>query len=148
MSRTIKFKKEDSSEMKLRRSMKKAAHKAARRVKYVEYFNAESMQAANLYEEAARRKQQAELLMQEAQRLINEANLLRKKADACAQEVTIEVEVSRLNKCKWNFEGQTWECTKEGSLPKWEIHDKLEMHLGLMEKDEFYLKYYRKDYRK
>jgi hypothetical protein len=130
MSKTIRFMKEDSSMKKVNKAFKRAAHKTARRVKFVE-VESNSTKAANLYAEALQRKEEAERLFQEAKRLLRESESLRRKADIEPKEIQI-VCASAHVKDKEDFEGMPLSYTCHvGEIPKWETSDyKLMERLG------------------
>jgi hypothetical protein len=129
MSRTIRFKEEDSSMKKVNKAFKRAAHKAARRVAFrsVEY---NSTLAANLYAEALQRREEAEKLFEEAKRLLRESESLRRKADLQPKEVQVVCAEAHA-KDKEDFEGMPSSSTCHGRIPKWETSDyKLMEKLG------------------
>jgi hypothetical protein len=129
MSRTIKFRKEDSSLQRVNKSFKRAAHKAARRMEFV-MVESNSTKAANLYAEALQRREEAERLFEEAKRLLKESELLRRKASLEAKEIEM-VCVEAHTKYKEDFEGMPSSSTCHGRIPKWETSDrKLMERLG------------------
>lgn len=141
MSRTYKYKKEDSSDLLFNRRFKKAQHKASRRTTLVKSVNPE---VANRLMEAQAREAQAYALLEAARSLIKEAAALRHDASQLPQ-YSYEEEYDYTVIRPWAFEASR-PCTHEqwGKLKPWEENEILLMRLGLKEEDEFFKRYYKR----
>jgi len=141
MSKTYKYKKEDSSDLLFNRRFKKAQHKASRRATVVKSVNPE---VANRLMEAQAREAQAYALLEAARSLIKEAATLRHDASQLPQYSYDEVYNYTVVR-PWAFEARR-PCThvQEGKLQPWEVNSTLLMKLGLEEEDDFYRRYYKR----